>query len=160
MAQSYAIELKGMSSLIAKIDKLNGLNVIPAVGKGLAIVKSHATSNVAVDTGDLSSNIASEVKFQGNKIIGRVFTNLEYAPFVEFGTGATGNGTYPHPVKGLSLSYRSTPWGFIDEKTGEYIWTNGQVAQPFLYPALNSNEAQIKKIFKEEVANIIQRSIR
>lgn len=46
----------------------------------------YASAGVPVDTGELQESIQKDVKWQGLKIIGRVFTSNPYAKFVEFGT--------------------------------------------------------------------------
>jgi hypothetical protein len=108
------------------------------------------------------------VKDYDTKIEGKVYTNLEYAPFVEFGTGIKGDGTYPYDIKGLSLTYASEPWFIpadkIDSATAEkyhfrlihgkdqdFYICYGQPAQPFMYPSLKNNEKVIKAMFKDGV---------
>lgn len=150
-----SIKIVGLRRITENFDKLTNIDMTPTVNKAVVVVKGYAKENVAKDTGDLSGSISSTVETKGKTITGKVFTNLEYAPYVEFGTGAKGQGTYPHPVKGLSLSYRQTPWGYIDPKTDEYIWTNGQVAQPFMYPALNENRTAIQRLIRKEHASQI-----
>ena len=41
------------------------------------------------------------------------------------------------------------PWCYMDEKTGEFIWTSGQHPQPYMRPALEENKDDIIKIIKE-----------
>ena len=68
---------------------------------------------------------------------GEVGTNVEYAPYVEYGTGVFNPG-------------RLTPWSYQDA-SGEWHTTTGQKPQPFLVPALDSNRDKILNIFKEKV---------
>ena len=70
---------------------------------------------------------------------------------MEFGTGIKGNGTYPHQVEGLSLEYKDKGWAYFDEDKDEWIYTKGQEAQPYMYPALNDHKKTIKKMFKDAV---------
>jgi hypothetical protein len=59
----------------------------------------------------LRQSITSTVK----DLEGIVYTPLEYAPYVEYGTGLFAeNG-----------GRTDVPWCYMDEKTGEFIWTNG-----------------------------------
>ena len=61
-------------------------------------------------------------------------TPVEYAPYVEFGTGI-------HAVNGDG---RQTPWVYRTAD-GEFYWTEGQEPQPFLMPALEENTERIKE---------------
>ena len=102
-------------------------------------------------TGYLAGSIHMQVKATDTEVQGRVYTNAEYAAYVEFGTGIKGNGTYPYQVEGLSLDYKDKGWAYYDEDKGEWIYTKGQKAQPYMYPALKENERTIKRMFKEGV---------
>lgn len=112
--------------------------IAAALGKCCALVERSAKQKAPKDSGDLRRSITSRV--EGD--VGIVFTTLEYAPYVEFGTGIFAeNGG------------RETPWAYPDEETGEMIWTRGQKPQPYLRPALNENRAQIKRILKEGITS-------
>lgn len=122
-----------------------------AVNKATQLVHGQAKTLAPADTGQLRGSIHMQVKDTGKAIEGRVYTNVQYAPYVEFGTGVTGNGTYPYEIEGLSLEYRNKGWAYYDEDKGEWIYTKGQVAQPYMYPALKNNEKAIKQILKQGV---------
>ena len=111
--------------------------------------KNFATS--FSDTGNLRASINMNVKDTGKEIQGRVYTNCEYAMYVEFGTGIKGNGTYPYKIEGVTLTYKPKGWAYYDEDKGEWIYTKGQKAQPYMYPALNMHKKTIKAILKEGV---------
>ncbi len=122
-----------------------------AINKATQLVHGQAKALAPTDTGQLAGSIHMQVKDTGKELQGRVYTNVEYATYVEFGTGITGNGTYPYKIKGLNLTYRNTPWCYYDEDEGEWIFTKGQEAQPYMYPALKENEKTIKKILRDNV---------
>lgn len=122
-----------------------------AVNKATQLVHGQAKALAPVDKGGLAGSIHMQVKDTGKEIQGRVYTNLEYAPYVEFGTGVTGNGTYPYQVEGLNLEYKNKGWAYYDEDKGEWIYTKGQKAQPYMYPALKEHEKTIKTILKQGV---------
>ena len=115
------------------------------------LVHGQAKELAPVDTGDLAGSIHMQVKASGDELQGRVYTNKEYAAYVEFGTGVTGNGTYPYKVKGLNLKYSNKGWAYYDEDKDEWIYTNGQEAQPYMYPALNMHKKTIEAILKQGV---------
>ena len=121
------------------------------VNKATQLVHGQAKALAPVDKGGLAGSIHMQVKDTGEELQGRVYTNLEYAPYVEFGTGVKGNGTYPYQIKGLSLEYKNKGWAYYDEDKGEWIYTKGQEAQPYMYPALKMHEKTIKRIFKDGV---------
>ena len=58
-----------------------------ALGKCCALVEKEAKQKAPKDTGELRRSIKSEIRSKGDEIVGVVFTPLEYAPYVEFGTG-------------------------------------------------------------------------
>lgn len=150
------VKIINLARLYIKVDRMANLDPTPAVGKGVAFIQGQAKAIVAVDTGALSGSIQKEVHRNADGgASGTVSTNFEYAPYVEFGTGAKGDGTYPYKPKGIDLKYRQTPWSF--EKDGERIWTNGQVAQPFLYPAIHNHKKQVRTIVADEYVTILRK---
>jgi HK97 gp10 family phage protein len=110
-----------------------------------ALVERSAKQKAPKDTGALRNSITSKVETDSEGVKGIVYTPLEYAPYVEYGTGLfaeAGNG-------------RKTGWAYEDEETGETIWTRGQKPanyggnpQGFLRPALYENREKIKKVFE------------
>ena len=122
-----------------------------AMNKATQLVHGQAKTLAPADTGQLRGSIHMQVKDTGKELQGRVYTNVEYASYVEFGTGIKGNGTYPYQVEGLNLEYKNKGWAYYDEDKGEWIYTKGQKAQPYMYPALKQNEKTIKKILKDGV---------
>ena len=121
------------------------------VNEATKLVHGQAKALAPADTGLLRESIHMEVKTAGEELQGRVYTNCEYAASVEFGTGIKGDGTYPYEVEGLSLEYKNKGWAYLDEDTGEWIYTKGQKAQPYMYPALKNHEKTIKRMFKDGV---------
>ena len=122
-----------------------------AMNKATQLVHGQAKALAPADIGQLRGSIHMQVKDTGKQIQGRVYTNVEHAPYVEFGTGIKGNGTYPYTIKDLKLEYKNKGWAYYDEDKGEWIYTKGQKAQPYMYPALNMHKKTIKAIFKEGV---------
>lgn len=98
-------------------------------------VEDSAKLLVAVDTGNLKGSIHHKVDEQELSCI--IGTNVEYAPYVEFGTGEFAEN-------GLG---RKGGWFYVDEK-GNKHFTFGNKPQPFLRPALFENKGTIKKILE------------
>ena len=124
------VEVLGVDALMAK---LSAVDLTEALNESCLLVENTAKENCPVDSGQLRNSITSNVS--GEK--GEVGTNVEYAPYVEYGTGVFNPG-------------RLTPWSYQDA-SGEWHTTTGQPPQPFLVPALDSNRDKILNIFKEKV---------
>lgn len=145
------VGIKGVDRLTQRFNNIANMELKDIVNKATALVHGQAKELAPVDKGQLAGSIHMQVKDTGKAIEGRVYTNVEYAPYVEFGTGINGNGTYPYEVEGLSLEYRDKGWAYFDEDKEEWIYTKGQEAQPYMYPALKDNEKTIKQMFKNGV---------
>ena len=142
------ITINGIESLMHKLDNISKTEQVKeTMNKAVLLVHAQAKALAPVDTGNLAGSIHPKVITKGRTIIGKVYTNLSYAPFVEFGTGIKGDGTYPN--KKLVLTYRATPWVYTPDDGETFYHTEGQVAQPFMYPSIKRNEKKIKAMFKE-----------
>ena len=75
--------MASINSLIIKLEKLGDFDVSKPLTNACILVSNAAKEKVPVDTGNLQDSITYEVN--GNE--GVVGTNVEYAPYVEFGTG-------------------------------------------------------------------------
>lgn len=134
------ITIQGADEVIAMIEeivdasKLNG-----AVDKACLLVEGEARRKAPRRTGNLRRSIESKVENNGDEIIGTIFTPLEYAPYVEYGTGLFAE----------SGGRKDVPWAYKDEKTGQLIWTSGQHPHPFMRPALNENRERIIGLIRE-----------
>ena len=129
---SVTISISGVKNLQRKLSTIKSQKeVYSAVSQATALVEGSAKSGCAVDTGALRRSIHMRVVEQSHRVIGIVYTSMEHAPYVEFGTGQRGKGSYPYE-KGLTLAYDPN-------------WT-GQVAQPFMVPALLTNRIRINKL--------------
>lgn len=153
-----SVTIKNVDRLVARFNKIASMDLKEKVVQATTLVHGQAKNLAPVDTGNLAGSIRMEVKMADKNIQGRVFTNLEYAPFVEFGTGSNGSGTYPYKVKDLSLTYRDTPWVYSPDGGETFYYTNGQPAQPYMYPALKENEKYIKELLKSGVKEKLKES--
>lgn len=132
-----------VSTSIANSRNLNSINdaLISGVSKAAMLVQGSAKNKAPVDSGTLRQSIrADKAKVQGENVTATVSTNLEYAPYVEFGTGSRGQSTNTNTE--VEVSYRSD-------------W-RGNKAQPFLWPALRENRNNSIKIIREEVRKAVK----
>lgn len=146
-----AIIVKNTDRLLKRLNNIANTEVKDTMVKAVNLVHAQAKTLAPADTGNLRGSIHQEVKTRGKTVEGRVFTNVNYASYVEFGTGSKGQGTYPYKIKGFSLAYRDTAWTYTPDGGETFYRTRGQVAQPYMYPALKRNEKYIKSLFKTEV---------
>lgn len=126
-----------------KLDKLGGNSkevLTKSVKDCTVFVRDDARLRCPVDTGDLRHSIDYKVEIKDSGVTGTVYTNMEYAPYVEFGTGIAGQSSNTNSK--VNVAYRQD-------------W-QGMKAQPYLYPALDQNQEQIKK----KIANDIRKAIR
>lgn len=132
------IKFEGIEEVLNSIDSLADLEGLQsALGKACAVVEASAKQKAPKDTGALARSITSKIE----DTEGIIFTPLEYAPYVEYGTGLF-----------AEEGGRSTPWVYKDDK-GEWHKTSGQKPQPFMRPALHENREKIINILKEGIGN-------
>lgn len=137
------IDVRNMDGVLAAIEKLGDTTEVrQALGKACAVVERAAKEKAPKDTGELRRSITSKVEERDGKIEGVIFTPLEYAPYVEYGTGLFAE----------QGGRKDVPWNYQDDK-GEWHRTSGQHPQPFMRPALNENREQIARIIKEALNN-------
>lgn len=124
----------GSNTLQSQLSKLLATQYPQKFAKALEsaaknIVQAEAKTLCPVDTGRLRNSISERTIQTKNETYSEVFTNLEYAPYVEFGTGIRGEMSTYNKYMGSEITYRQD-------------W-QGHPAQPFLYPALKNNEQRI-----------------
>jgi HK97 gp10 family phage protein len=110
--------------------------------KCCAKVERSAKQKAPKDTGALRRSITSKIEREGNEMVGYVFTPLEYAPYVEYGTGLFAE----------SGARKDVPWCYQDDK-GEWHSTSGQKPQPFMRPALTENREAILRELRRAIRN-------
>lgn len=158
-----SVEFEGLEEIIENLGKIvDPKKIKKSVGLACALVERTAKQKAPKGSGDLRRSITSNVNDIGGTITGVVYTPLEYAPYVEYGTGI-------HAEK----EGRKGWWVYVEgsEKKGtggkhyteleakevcEYLRskgldayaTNGREPTPFMRPALYENKAEIKRILR------------
>ena len=100
--------------------------------------EGYAKKLCPVDTGNLRNSITHQV--DPSESAAYVGTNVEYAAYVELGTGKY----YP--------GGRPTPWTYQDAK-GEWHWTAGSRAQPYIKPAVADHGQTYRNIIEDAMKN-------
>lgn len=133
-----SVRIEGIDSLLVEINGLmDESKVRQGLAKGCTIVERAAKQKAPKDTGALKRSITSEV----SGTTGTIFTPLEYAPDVEFGTGLFAEDGGRSDV----------PWRYQDDE-GNWHTTSGQHPQPFMRPALQENRQRIIEAIREGMA--------
>lgn len=102
------------------------------------VAEGYAKKLAPVDTGNLRNSISHKVDPEEPAVY--IGTNSSYAAYQEFGTGIYTEGG------------RDTPWVYQDEK-GNWHWTRGNKAQPFLKPSVADHQKQYSQIIEQELKN-------
>ena len=134
------ISIEGVDGVINALQNLvSGEKLQNALALAGEVVRADAVDNCPVDTGRLKGSITSAIE-DDSAVIG---TNVEYAPYVEFGTGAQGDKSVAHTTK--------KHWTYYSG--GRFYTTSGHAPQPFLVPALKNNIPQIIEAFRNGFTN-------
>lgn len=130
-----SIEFEGLDDLLELLT-LDQAKVNTALTKACLLVERAAKQKAQVfrDTGELARSITSKVEDD----TGIVFTPLEYAPYVEYGTGLFAE----------EGGRTDVPWCYKDDE-GNWHTTSGQHPNPYMRPALDENREEIKRILRE-----------
>lgn len=136
---TITVDVLGDEELIQKLESMvDSTKIEMALGKACALVERAAKENAPKGTGELRRSITSKVENEE----GIVYTPLEYAPYVEYGTGLFAE----------SGGRTDVPWVYKDDE-GKWHSTKGQKPQPYLRPALNENRTKILEMIKEGLFN-------
>ena len=132
--------------------------------QGVQVAKMQVASFDAVDSGELEHSIFGHYNEQSR--IGYIIAGAPHAFYVEYGTGAVGADA-PHPMASeAGWEYMVGPhikegpgglgWGYdkssdgVFSGDGDYHWTRGQPARPFMYNTF---------VWLEEAAQALGRNI-
>ena len=100
--------------------------------------EGYAKDLAPVDTGRLRNSISHKVDEEEKAAY--IGSDLDYAAYVELGTGKYAEGGRP------------TPWVYQDD-SGNWHWTQGNPAQPFLAPAVKDHAQTYRNIIEDELKN-------
>lgn len=115
------------------------------------------TTNSSYSTGALKKSIYTERSHTALESMVRLYTNLYYAQYVEYGTGQTGRRTN-NSTKKIS-NYRTTPWSWHNFRNGSYYYVSnfrGEKAHLFMF----KTQIYIKHNYKRICAKVIKEQFR
>lgn len=141
---------------------LTGREMVQGMYQALNILGADAKRFSPVDTGRLRASITGTVSSAGfpvKRLQGIVGTNIEYAPYMEFGTGIfAGNARVKMPpieaLEGWARRHKVNAWS-----VAYAIYLRGGLrARRMFAKSLERNEARVIDIIGGRVRMIIQRS--
>ena len=147
MEISFRVE--GLQQLRRKLETIKSLERDPrvnqALGRGAAHIQSAVKLLTPVDTGNLRNKIiAQQEKFMQWV----VETNVEYAIYVEFGTGKLGSASVPHTNK--------ESWVYYSDALKRFVTTHGQKPAAMFRDGFSQSHRQAFQMIKREVEEIIR----
>lgn len=138
-----SIKLEGIEEVLKGLDSLDDTTKYEeGLKKACALVERAAKEKAPKGTGELRRSITSKIDTDNDEIEGVVFTALEYAPYIEYGTGLFAeNG-----------GRQDVPWHYQDDK-GDWHSTSGMKPRPYMRPALDENRQEILRILEGALKN-------
>lgn len=163
-----AIEINGLEVILDRLEKLtNQQHMEQAIEQATLFVEGEARKNAGkISNGELANSISSRAE----GLTGEVYSPLDYAPYVEYGTGlfATGKGGGRKEVPWVYVEGQESQEraktihtkesalqavAFLREQGLEAHMTYGQKPQPFMRPALDNNRDAILALLGEGLLN-------
>lgn len=112
-----------------------------AVRRFASFAVSEAKITVPVDTGRLQGSITKQTEIINGGMTARIGTNVDYAPYVEYGTGDKG----------------SNEWnGHVDGEVSFTAGWKGTYPHPYLRPAIYDKETEFYETCKQAVREAIE----
>ena len=111
--------VEGLSDLTKKLAALKNIEKDPRIDKALGRWAARVQAAVKMLTPVYTGNLRNKIFVAHEKMMEyAVTTNVEYAVYVEYGTGKLGDPTVPHTSK--------ESWTYYSEKLQKFITTHGQ----------------------------------
>lgn len=104
--------------------------VIASVQAACELIRTEAKALCPVDTGALRDSIAITLDTSGKTIVGRVGPSMDYAEYVEYGTGKKGDPDAPY---------------------GHVMTWPGQSPQPYMRPAFDGAKQPVLDLFRSNL---------
>ncbi len=141
--------VEGLDGILKKFAALKNIDKDPridkALGRGGARIQAAVKMLTPVDTG----NLVNKIVLNHEKMMEyAVTTNVEYAVYVEYGTGKLGDPTVPHTSK--------DSWTYYSEKLQKYITTHGQKPAHMFTKGFSQAHKTAFEIVRKEVMEVIK----
>lgn len=147
MEISFRVE--GLQHLQRKLETIKNLERDPRVnrelGRGAAYIQAAVKLLTPVDTGNLRNKIISQ---QEKFMQWVVETTVEYAIFIEFGTGKLGDPAVPHTSK--------ESWTYYSDELKRFVTTHGQEPAAMFRTGFAQAHKQAFRIVENGIKEIIR----
>lgn len=154
------MKIEGLDRLFRKIEQLKNIDIKPIIEDATIRVRDEARKNAPVNkyktSSELQNSIDYNVETTGKGCVGKVFTNKEYGLYVELGTGPNGEANHSGISPEIKPIYSPSGWAYFDKDLDRFIFTKGQPARPFMYPALHDNREKLSKFIKFRIRQKIK----
>jgi phage gpG-like protein len=158
------VKVQGMKELQAKAEQmvrdLHGTPMLQAMKKATLLVQASAKRNLGaytgaeysggVDTGQLRASIVPDIANRDNQVVGIVGTNVQQAPWIEF-------GTKPHWPPPGALARWAERHHMDEYVVRRAIGLKGTRAIKFFERAFNENLDKIKSYLGDAVGEIVKK---
>jgi HK97 gp10 family phage protein len=140
---------EGLDAWLNKLAALQGIERDPridkALGRGAARMQGAVKMLTPVDTGNLRNKIFLD---HSQMMVYNVETNVEYAAFVEFGTGKLGDPAVPHTSK--------DHWTYYSDELKRFVTTHGQEPAHMFTQGFTTMYKKVVDIVRVEIKEIIK----
>ncbi len=141
--------VEGLDGILKKFAALKNIDKDPridkALGRGGARIQAAVKMLTPVDTG----NLVNKIVLNHEKMMEyAVTTNVEYAVYVEYGTGKLGDPTVPHTSK--------ESWTYYSDKLQKFITTHGQKPAHMFTKGFAQAHKTAFEIVRKEVMEVIK----
>ena len=141
--------VEGLSEWLRKLEALKDIPNDPRIdrelGRGAARMQTAVKMLTPVNTGNLRNKIFLD---HPNKNEWHVTTNVEYAAYVEFGTGKLGDPAVPHTAK--------DSWVYYSEELHRFVTTHGQKPVHMFQKGFEQMHVKVFEIVENKVKEIIR----
>jgi hypothetical protein len=143
------IKILNLDKCISKLGDVANIDMKPFMQDSARLVQRTAKDKVPVDTGRLKGSITEETQYEGNRLVGRVYTPVEYAPYIEFGV--------LHEVTIRPKNKKALYWKGAEHPVKKVVLPP-RPAKPYMYPALEVNKPTIYRnageYIRKQLSNI------
>ena len=149
--------VRGLIETRQRLEQLSidlvGKPMVDAMRQATFLVEGDAKRNAPVDTGQLKSSIASEVRpgVEGKSVEGVVGSNKSYAPYMEL-------GTKPHFPPPAALQVWAKRHGVNAFVVARAISRRGLKPRKYLQRAFDSNKTKIVRILGDNVSSSVRKA--
>ena len=109
---------KELGRKFATLEQIADQQMERIVKNQLKHVQAAAKLLCPVSQGELRNSIRSSVQRVDDRVVGAVYTNKAYAPYVEFGTGPKGEADHAGISPAVSPAYSQSPWWTKKRQSG------------------------------------------